>query len=323
VTELRRPARDTTGLRGRPALLVPAAPVLVSVLCMVIWGASPVATRIATEDFAPLVVAVFRTVLAALIAVPLVSMSGLRPPVSNRSRRLLAVSAACAFVIFPVVFTLGQERTSAMHGVAILTGLPVFTGLWAALATRRRPGAWWLCGCAIALTGEAVIIAGRAGGGGGSATLGGDLVILAGALAVSSGYVAGALLVPRGVSSATTTYWGVILGGVVLAPLGLGLVAGDGIPHADARSWAAVLFLAVMVSIVGYVGWYWALASGGIVRMAPLMFLQPISGLLLAALLLDERLTPGFGLGAATILVGVALTRRDTRTVVQPSPGEA
>jgi drug/metabolite transporter (DMT)-like permease len=300
-----------------------AGPVVVSVLCMVIWGASPVATRIATEDLEPLVVAVLRTVLAALIAVPLVSLSGLRPPVSKRSRLLLAVSAASAFVIFPIVFTVGQERTSAMHGVAILAGLPVFTGFWAALATRRLPGAWWLCGCAIALAGEAVIIAGRAGGDGGSATLGGDLILLAGALAVSSGYVAGALLVPRGVSSATTTYWGVILGGVVLAPLGLGLVAGGGMPHADARSWAAVLFLAVLVSIVGYVGWYWALASGGIVRMAPLMFLQPISGLVLAALLLGERLTPGFGLGAAAILAGVALARRDTTTVVQPSPGEA
>lgn len=314
LTRKAAPRRSTQWLAG---------PVVVSVLCMVIWGASPVATRIATEDVEPLMVAVLRTVLAAVIAVPLVSMSGLRPPASRPSRLLLLVSAAAAFVIFPVVYTVGQERTSAMHGVAILAGLPVFTGLWAAVATRRLPGAWWLAGCAVALAGEAVIIAGRAGGDDGTATLAGDLIVLAGALAVSSGYVAGALLVPRGVSSATTTYWGVILGGVVLLPLGLGLVARGGAPHADARSWAAVLFLAVMVSIVGYVGWYWALASGGIARMAPLMFLQPISGLVLAALLLDERLTPAFGVGAAAILAGVAVARRDTRTAVQPSPGEA
>ena len=63
-----------------------AGPVVVSVLCMVIWGASPVATRIATEDVEPLMVAVLRTVLAAVIAVPLVSVSGLRPPASRRLR---------------------------------------------------------------------------------------------------------------------------------------------------------------------------------------------------------------------------------------------
>jgi drug/metabolite transporter (DMT)-like permease len=287
-----------------------AAPVVVSVLCMVIWGASPVATRIATEDLEPLVVAVLRTVLAGVVAVPLVSVSGLRPPSSAQSRRLLAVSAASAFVVFPIVYTIGQERTSAMHGVAILAGLPVFTGLWAALVTRRLPGAWWLGGCALALVGEAVIIAVRGGGDDGPASLGGDLLVLGAALAVSSGYVAGALLVPRGVSSATTTYWGVILGAVVLAPLGLGLAASGHVPHADARSWVAVLFLAVMVSIVAYVGWYWALARGGIMRMAPLMFLQPISGLVLAALVLGEQLSAGLAVGSAAVLAGVAVARR-------------
>ena len=288
-----------------------AAPVVVSVLCMVIWGASPIATRLATEDMEPLVVAVLRTVLAALVAVPLVAAGGLRPPTNRHSRSLLAVSAAAAFVVFPVVYTIGQDRTSAMHGVAILAGLPVFTGLWAALVMRRLPSAWWLAGCALALVGEAVIIAVRdTGGGDDTATLTGDLIVLGAALAVSSGYIAGALLVPRGVPSATTTYWGVILGAIVLAPLGIGLAAGGEVPHGDAGSWAALLFLAVMVSIVGYVGWYWALARGGMMRMAPLMFPQPISGLVLAALILGERLSLALVVGAAFVLGGVAVARR-------------
>lgn len=302
------PEVNTATSRGGSWL---AAPVVVSVLCMVIWGASPIATRVATEDMEPLVVAVLRTVLAALVAVPLVAAGGLRPPANRHSRLLLAVSAASAFVVFPVVYTVGQDRTSAMHGVAILAGLPVFTGLWAALVMRRVPSAWWLAGCALALVGEAVIIAVRdTGGGDDTATLTGDLIVLGAALAVSSGYIAGALLVPRGVPSATTTYWGVILGAIVLAPLGIGLAAGGEVPHGDAESWAALLFLAVMVSIVGYVGWYWALARGGMMRMAPLMFLQPISGLVLAALILGERLSLALVVGAAFVLGGVAVARR-------------
>ena len=62
-----------------------------------------------------------------------------------------------------------------------------------------------------------------------------------------------------------------------------------------------------MVSIVGYIGWYPALARGGIMRIAPLMFLQPISDLVLAALFLDEHSTRALGLGAAAVLAGVAL----------------
>jgi drug/metabolite transporter (DMT)-like permease len=286
-----------------------AAPVLVSLAVMVFWGATPVLTRIATDDLAPLWVAVLRTVLAGLVAVPLVMTTERRPPASASARLLLAASSAAGFVIFPIVFTIGQERTSAMHGVGILAALPVFTGLYGMLVARRRPGVWWLAGCALALAGEAVIVAVRADGGG-TATVLGDLLVLASALVVSSGYVAGALLVPRGFSSAASTYWGVMLGALALAPLALAMLAVDGPPRAGAASWAAVLFLAVVTSIAGYVGWYWALAHGGIARIAPLQFLQPLSGLVLAALLLGERLTWPLAVGAAAVIVGVAVARR-------------
>jgi drug/metabolite transporter (DMT)-like permease len=286
-----------------------AAPVLVSLAVMVFWGATPVLTRIATDDLEPLWVAVLRTVFAGLVAVPLVMTTERRPPASARARLLLVVSSAAGFVIFPVVFTIGQERTSAMHGVGILAALPVFTGLYGTLVARRRPGLWWLAGCGLALVGEAVIVAVRVDGGG-TATLVGDLLILASALVVSAGYVAGALLVPRGFSSAATTYWGVMLGAVALTPLALAMLAVGGLPRAGAASWAAVLFLAVVTSIAGYVGWYWALARGGIARVAPLQFLQPLSGLLLAALLLGERLTWPLAVGAAVVITGVAIARR-------------
>jgi drug/metabolite transporter (DMT)-like permease len=286
------------------------APVVVAMLVMVVWGATPVATRIATEELEPLMVAVLRTVLAGLVAVPLLAGGAMRPPARGRTRLLLAVSAVAGFVFFPFVYTLGQEQTSAMHGVGILAGLPVFTGLYAAAVARRLPGRWWVIGCALALVGEGVIIAIRTAGSESEASLLGDLLVLAAALVVSSGYVAGALLVPRGLSSAATTYWGVVLGSIALVPLGVGVVVADGLPSADLDSWAAVVFLALATSILGYVGWYWALAHGGIAHIAPLQFLQPVSGLLLAAIVLDERLSWPLGVGAAAVICGVALARR-------------
>jgi drug/metabolite transporter (DMT)-like permease len=286
------------------------APVAVALLVMVVWGATPVATRIATDELEPLAVAVLRTVLAGVVAVPLLLGMAVGPPRRGRARILLAVSAVAGFVFFPVVYTVGQERTSAMHGVGILAGLPVFTGLYAAVVARRMPGRWWVAGCALALVGEVVIVAVRSRGGGADATVLGDLLVLAAALVVSSGYVAGAMLVPRGLSSAATTYWGVTIGAVSLLPLGAVMLATDGVPHADADAWGAVVFLAVATSILGYVGWYWALAHGGISRIAPLQFLQPLSGLALAAIVLDERLTWPLALGAAAVIGGVAIARR-------------
>src|SRR5262249_39116972 len=127
---------------------------------------------------------------------------------------------------------------------------------------------------------------------------------------VSLGYVAGAMLPPRGLSSLATTLWGVLLGTIVLAPLAVGVFARDGFPDAGPKSWGAVLFLAVMTSIVGYIGWYWALDRGGIARVATLQFLQPISGFLLAALALGEAVTLPIVAGSALILGGIVVAQR-------------
>jgi drug/metabolite transporter (DMT)-like permease len=276
---------------------------------MLVWGATPILTRIALEDLAPLVVATLRTIVAGALAVPLLAHLGQPFPRAATSRRLLAVSAAAGFVIFPVVYTVGQQRTSGLHGVMILAALPIFTGTYASLVARRRPQRAWLLGSAVALVGEVVLIGAR-GGGGGDATLVGDLIVLAAALVVSAGYVAGAMLPPRGVSSAAATYWGVGLGALVLTPLALGLFAADGVPEAGPAAWGAVLVLAAVTSIAGYVGWYWALSRGGIQRIATLQFLQPLSGLVLAVLVLGEGVGPGTAIGAAAVIGGVVIAQR-------------
>ena len=284
-------------------------PVGVAMAVMVVWGATPIITRLALDDLEPLVVACLRTVLAGIVAIPLLAGGRHAIPSDVRSRKLLVISAFAGFVVFPVLYTVGQQRTSALHGVMILAVLPVFTGAYAALVARRLPQRTWLVGCAVALVGEAVLIGGR-GGAAGDATLTGDLLVLASALCVTAGYVAGAMLPPRGVSSLTATLWGVAIGTVALVPLLITLLGLDGIPDAGATSWIAVLFLAVVTSIVGYVGWYWALDRGGIERIATMQFLQPISGFVLAALVLGDEVTVPIALGSAAIVGGILIARR-------------
>jgi drug/metabolite transporter (DMT)-like permease len=259
----------------------------------------------------PLVVATLRTVVAGLLAVPLVVRGRSPLPRTPTARRLLAVSALAGFVVFPVVYTIGQQRTSGLHGVMILAALPIFTGVYASLVARRRPRRAWVAGSAVALAGEVVLIAGR-GGGSGDATIGGDLIVLAAALVVSAGYVAGALLPPRGVPSAAATFWGVVLGAVVLAPLATALLATDGWPEAGATAWGAVLFLAVVTSILGYMGWYWALDRGGIQRIATLQFLQPLSGFALAAVVLGDSVTLPIVIGSVLVVAGIVVATQRT-----------
>ena len=71
-----------------------------------------------------------------------------------------------------------------------------------------------------------------------------------------------------------------------------------------------MIYLAAVTTIIGYIGWYWALAKGGIARISTIQFFQPVSGLILAALLLGERMTLSLLAASVVILAGVWTAQR-------------
>jgi drug/metabolite transporter (DMT)-like permease len=292
--------------RSRPTV----TPVIVACLVMVIWGATPVVTKVATGEIDSVLVGLLRTLVAGAVAAPLLRAWHQPLPANRQGVGLLVVSSIAGFIAFPVLFSIGQRHTSAMHGGLILAALPILTGSYAALLERRRPGLSWVAGCLLALAGEVALIALRAGAGGAKVSLFGDALVVLSALLVASGYVAGGRLGQLGYTSLATTFWGVGLAAAAVAPLaGIRLLA-DGAPRAGLAAWGCVLFLALRTTSVGYIGWYWALAAGGIARIGTIQFFQPVSGLLLASIVLGERFTLSLLVASVIILTGVAIAQR-------------
>lgn len=284
-------------------------PLAVALPVVVIWGATPVVTKLAAAEIEPLLVALLRTVCGGIAALPLALLMGVRPP---RDRRLwvpLVASGFCGFVAFPLIFTYGQQLTSAMHGGLILAMLPVLTGLYAAVIERRRPALRWWLGCMLAFAGEVLLIGGRGIGRGAEVSVLGDALIVAACLFASLGYVLGGRLAQAGYASLGTTLWGIVASSLMVLPL-LPFALADGLPAASPVAWGSVLFLALVTSILGYIGWYWALGAGGIARIATMQFLQPLSGLVLAFFALGERPTLVLGVATLMILAGVVIVQR-------------
>ncbi len=281
-------------------------------LAVVLWGASPVAAKIAVAGLPPVAVACLRTLIGGLAALVIALMMRLPLPSTPGQRGTLAISGLGGFIAFPLLFTLGVAATSANRASIILAALPVLTGAYAHALERRLPAPMWWIGCTIALLGEVLLILWRqpaAAAAHSVATLGGDLLVVASTLFAAMGYVAGGRLKQQGYSATATTFWGAAGSAILLLPsvpwlMGLGLEA------ASVEAWAGVLYLAIAVTIIGYILWYWALGQGGIARVGLMQFLQPISGLLLAAVLLGEQLTLPLAVAAVLVLAGVFIAAR-------------
>jgi drug/metabolite transporter (DMT)-like permease len=288
----------------------PAFPVAAALALMVVWGGTPLFSKVAAQQIDPLLVGILRTVIAGCVALPLALLMRKSLPDGSRDRLLLAVSGFSAFIAFPLIYTVGQHTTSALHGALILATLPVFTSLFGTLV-ERRPVSWtWVLGCVIALASEATVIVWRTAGASGGSSLVGDLLVLTSSALCAMGYVAGARLTQRGYPATSTTLWGVSLSAVILLPLMAWSLAGKGLPHAGAAAWASLLVLALLTSVLGYIVWYWALAKGGISRIASVQFTQPLFGIVLAAVVLGERPAAATAVAAAGILLGAWLVLR-------------
>ena len=222
---------------------------------------------------------------------------------------MLGISAAGGFVAFPLLFAVGVNRTTTAHAALIMAALPIFTGLFGAAIERRGPGRRWWLGAALALIGEAVLVGARFQFGGPGPSLGGDLLILASCIAAAAGYVAGSRLSLR-IGTWGTTFWGLSLGGVVLLPVLAVRFDATRWPAVTAVGWSATAYLALFVTILAYVAWYWALARGGTARVGSVQFAQPVVAVVAAVMVMGEVFTPSLGLATGAILAGIAIAQR-------------
>ena len=298
---------------GPAAAAPPLAVGAAALLAVVLWGGSPIATKLVVAELDPFAVGALRTLLGALPAAAILAFARLALPASRSGRWLLAVSSFSGFVVFPLLFSLALQLTSGSHGGLALAILPITTALIASLFERRLPRRRWWLGAAVALAGTLLLVDRRFGLSGPGASLEGDLLVLLSCLAASAGYVAGGRAA-REVGSLSVTLWGLAFGGLMLLPVSPLLISADALAGLAADSWAALLYLGLMISIVGYLAWYWALAQGDMTRVALIQFLQPGFSLLFAAVVLGELVTWPLALAGAVIVAGVAIAQSGRAT---------
>ena len=74
-----------------------------ALIAVMLGGASAVAAKIAVSSLSPMMVAVLRTVIGGLIALPMAMLLRIPLPAHTSQRQLLVLSGFCGFVAFPIL----------------------------------------------------------------------------------------------------------------------------------------------------------------------------------------------------------------------------
>lgn len=273
----------------------------------VIWGINFSVVKYATHSFSPEAFAALRVGATALFLI-VVALAGRRFTVARRDVMLLLLFGVIGNGLYQLFFVHGLARTRAGNAALIVGAAPAFIALSARFRGLERVRRMTFAGIALSVVGVALVIAGSAKSSAGETTLLGSLLVFGGVICWT---VYTILLQPYTKRidviqlSAVTMVGGAVPLLLVSSPA---LIATDW-SGVGLGGWLALFYASVISMGLAYLFWYRGLRVLGPTRTAVYSNLQPIIALVVAWLFLSETPTIFQGVGAATIVAGVFLTR--------------
>lgn len=266
-------------------------------------GSVVVASKLAGAGLPVFVAAAARYGLAALVLVPWALARGEPLWRTGRDGRLLAVQAAAGSLGFSVLMLAGLRQAGGADAAVIAGTLPAMVAVLSLLLPGggRPGGRGW---AAVGLAGLGTASLGLGGHEGAEARWLGDLLLL-GAMAGEAAFVLlnralRAPLPPVGLSAAMC-----LAGFVLTLPPALAELGGLDPAAVPRSAWAAVVWHALVPTILGFVLWYAGAARLGGAEAAVATALMPLAAALLSNLVLGERLGGHHLLGIALVLAAI------------------
>jgi len=267
---------------------------------LLVLGLQFPATTLALEVFPPFVLATLRF---ALVAVPTVLLVR-RPAVPWRW--LIGYGLGIGVGEFALLYLALRAGLPAGLASLVLQSAAPFTVLLAAALLRERPSGRQNVGLAVALLGLGLVVLHHLHG----AVLGPLLLCLGAGLSWAVGNICARRAAPA--RPVDFTLWMTVVPPVPMAVLSLAVEGPHGVAHAARRTAdldrtavvavLALVFIAVVCTVVGTGGWAALLVRYPSHIVAPLSLLVPVIGTASSAVVLGERLD-GTTLAAGVVIL--------------------
>lgn len=287
------------------------SPYAMLTLAPLFWSCNWIVGRGLSHDVPPLAMTFYRWLFALVILAPF-ALGQVRQdlPLVRRHWKALLGLGVIGIGTHNALAYLGLRYTTAVNGVILNSFIPVMIVTLSWMLLRERLAVLQVGGIAISLCGVVTILShGSLGTFAALRLNGGDLLIIV-SMAMWSIYTIGLRFRPPGMHMLSFLFVIVCIGDLAVLPM-YALESWLGEPMRWTPGAAlALVTVALFSSVLAYVFWNRGVERVGANVAGLFVHLMPVFGVVLAWLVLDERLAPFHVAGIALILCGIWVTSR-------------
>ncbi len=239
------------------------------------------------------------------------------PGLTRHDAVRIAVAGLLIVVGYHLFLNVGERSTTAGIAALVVALAPGMTLVLALVLGLERIRLQHIIGLAVAFLGVAVVVALGTGEDLSLESAKGPLIVLGAPLSFALYNVILKPLLGRHDLLALTAATSLV-GTLGLVPL-IRASTVDAAVEASATEAALVLYLGVLATCLGYIGWNVGLRGLGPTRAVAYTYAISPLAVIIGALVLDEVVTPWLVLGAALVVGGILLAQRASAPTREPS----
>lgn len=276
--------------------------ICLALIVPITWGLGITMAKIGMEQFSPLLIMSFRFALAGLLLVWFT-----KPP-WGYMRQIFFVALIGSTLQYGLTYTGIKHLDVSTAAILVQLEAPILS-LLGAIILKEKVGWRRALGMSIAFFGVFVIV--------GEPRLENNLESVALVLSGASVWAVAQIMVSKlkALSGLTILAWVALMGSpqMLLASLVFEQGQWQSIASADLGDWSVVLYLAIVMTALGYSVWFHLLRVCEVSAVSPFLMLLPITTIISGVLILDEQVTLYMAIGGLMVLVGVWSTLIDWR----------
>jgi drug/metabolite transporter (DMT)-like permease len=286
-------------------------PFLEALFAVIVWGASFIATKIAVGQISPTSVVWLRFAMGIPILLFAVVM-----------RKQFAFPKGSEWLYFALLGFLGisfhqwlqsngLKTAQATTTAWIVSTSPAFIAILGWMILKEKLNLVQSLGIALAMVGVLAVVSK-----GDLSTLAigkfgsyGDFLILISAV----NWAVFSILSRRGLKhhpSTMMTLWVMTIGWLITSVAFFTNKGYVEFPQLDLRGWMSMIFLGIFTTGLAYIAWFDALGQLPAAQTGAFLFVEPLTSMVVAAIILNEQITLVSVLGGAVILIGIWMVNK-------------